>query len=52
MIKKVYSLNKALQLKTLGNEWLFTEPNKKKPNCKGFVFEDTEKLNEDWKKLK
>ena len=52
MIKKVYSLNKALQLKTLGNEWLFTEPNKKKPNFKVFVFEDTEKLNNDWKKLK
>ena len=52
MIKKVYSLDKALQLKTLGNEWLFTEPNKKKPNFKVFIFENTKKLNEDWKKLK
>ena len=52
MIKKDYSLNKELQLKTLGNEWLFTENNKKKPNFKVFIFENTKKLNEDWKKLK
>lgn len=52
MIKKVYSLNKALQLKKMGNEWLYTEINHKNQNLKVFVFENTKKLNDDWKKLK
>ena len=52
MIKKVFSLNKALQLKTMGNFWLFTEPNYKNPKLKVFIFENTDKLNNDWKKLK
>ena len=52
MIKKVYSLDKALKLRNMGNYWLYTEPNYKFPHYKVFVFEDTEKLNNDWKKLK
>ena len=52
MIKKVYSLDKALKLRNMGNYWLYTEPNKKKPNFKVFIFENTIKLNDDWKKLK
>ena len=52
MIKKVYSLDKALKLRSMGNYWLYTEPNRKFPYYKVFVFEDTEKLNNDWKKLK
>ena len=52
MIKKVYSLDKALKLRNMGNHWLYTEPNHKFPYYKVFVFEDTEKLNNDWKKLK
>ena len=52
MIKKVFSLNKVLQLKKLGHRWLFTEPNRNNPRLKVFIFENTYKLNKDWKKLK
>ena len=51
-IKKIFTLSKALELKKLGNDIIFTEPNRKFPHYKVFVFEDTEKLNNDWKKLK
>ena len=51
-IKKVYSLNKALQLKSMGNNWLFTETNYKNNKLKVFIFENTKKINDDWKKIK
>lgn len=51
-IKKVFSLNKALQLKYLGNNWLYTEENMKNKRLKVFVFENTKKLNNDWLKIK
>ena len=43
MIKKVYSLDKALKLRNMGNYWLYTEPNHKLAYYKVCVGEDTEK---------
>lgn len=47
-IKKVFKLEKALQLKQLGNEILFTEPNNKNNNLRVFCFKNTSKLKQDW----
>ena len=50
-IKKIFTLEKALKLKKLGNEILFTEPNYKYKNLRVFCFEDTIKLRHDWLKI-
>ena len=50
-IKKIFTLDIALQLKDIGNEILFTEPNKKYPNVKVFVFRDTDKFRKDFKSI-
>ena len=50
-IKKIFTLDIALQLKDMGNEILFTEPNKKYPNLKVFVFRDTDKFRKDFKTI-
>ena len=50
-IKKVYSKDKAIQLVNMGNEILYTEDNYKNKRLKVFCFIDTDKLNNDWKKL-
>lgn len=50
-IKKIFTLDIALQLKDMGNEILFTEPNKKYPNLKVFVFRDTDKFRKDFKSI-
>ena len=51
IIKKIFTLDIALQLKDMGNEILFTEPNKKYPNLKVFVFRDTDKFRKDFKSI-
>ena len=50
-IKKIFTLDIALQLKDMGNEILFNEPNKKYPNLKVFVFRDTDKFRKDFKSI-
>lgn len=50
-IKKVFSKNKAIQLVNMGNEILYTEDNVKNKKLKVFCFINTDKLNNDWKKL-
>ena len=50
-IKKVFSLQKAIQLVNMGNKIIFTEDNWKNRRLKVFCFEDNEKLKEDWDKL-
>ena len=50
-IKKIFTLDIALQLKDMGNEILFTEPNKRYPNLKVFVFRDTDKFRKDFKSI-
>lgn len=50
-IKKVFSLYKAIQLKNMGNEILFSEPNWKRKGFSVFCFEDTLKLKKDWNSL-
>lgn len=51
-IKKVFSKSKAIQLLNMGNKILYTENNAKNNKLKVFCFINTEKLNEDWSKLK
>lgn len=51
-IKKVFSKDKAIQLINMGNKILYTEDNHKNIKLKVFCFVNTEKLNEDWKRLK
>lgn len=48
-IIKIFKLHKAKQLKDMGNNWLYTEPNYKRKGFRVFCFEETEKLNKDWK---
>ena len=50
-IKKIFTLDIALQLKDMGTEILFNEPNKKYPNLKVFVFRDTDKFRKDFKSI-
>ena len=50
-IKKIFTLDIALQLKDMGNEILFNEPNKKYPKLKVFVFRDTDKFRKDFKSI-
>lgn len=50
-IKKIFSLDKAIQLETMGNKILFNEKNKKFPQYRVFCFIETEKLIEDWKTI-
>lgn len=50
-IKKVFSKSKAIQLVNMGNEILYTEDNLKNKKLKVFCFINTNKLNDDWKKL-
>ena len=50
-IKKIFTLDIALQLKDMGNEILFTEPTKTYPNLKVLVFRDTDKFRQDFKSL-
>lgn len=47
-IKKIFTLDKALLLSDMGNELLYSEPNKKYPQFRVFIFKDTEKLRKDW----
>lgn len=42
--KKIFSKSIAVQLIKLGNELLFTEPNRLKPNLSVFVFNETPEL--------
>lgn len=51
-IKKVFSKDKAIQLVSMGNKILYTEDNYKNSKLKVFCFINTDKLNEDWSKLK
>lgn len=51
-IKKVFSLDKATQLSDMDNKILYTEDNYKNNKLKVFCFLNTDKLNEDWKKLR
>lgn len=51
-IKKVFSKNKAIQLVNMGNKILYTEDNLKNNKLKVFCFIDSDKLNNDWEKLK
>ena len=44
--KKIFSKSIAVQLIVLGNELLYTEPNRLKPNLSVFVFNETEELLE------
>lgn len=46
-IYKVFSRNRALELISLGNRNLYTEPNFKNPWLRVFCFQDTEKLHRD-----
>ena len=50
-IKKIFTLDIALQLKDMGNEILFTEPTKRYPNLKVLVFRDTDKFRQDFKSV-
>ena len=50
-IKKIFTLSKALELKKLGNDIIFTEPNYKNKKLKVFIFEYTEKFKQDWKNI-
>lgn len=51
-IKKVYSMDKAIQLVNMGNSILYDEENYKNKKLKVFCFINTDKLNKDWKNLK
>lgn len=51
-IKKVYSMDKAIQLVNMGNSILHYEENHKNKKLKVFCFMNTDKLNDDWKRLK
>jgi len=44
--KKIFSKSIAVQLIVLGNELLYTEPNRLKQNLSVFVFNETEELLE------
>ena len=48
-IKKIFSLDKAIKLRNMGNEVFFKEPNKKYPQYKVFCFIETDKFVKDWK---
>ena len=47
-IKKLFTFAKALLLSDMGNELLYSEPNKKFQQFRVFIFKDTEKLRKDW----
>lgn len=51
-VKKVFSKDKAIQLVSMGNKILYTEDNYKNNKLKVFCFINTDKLNEDWLRLK
>lgn len=50
-IKKVFSKNIAIQLVNMGNKILYTEDNRDDDRFKVFCFINTEKLNNDWKRI-
>lgn len=52
MIQKIFSLDKAIRLKEMGNQILYDEPNKKYPQYKVFCFIKDEKFINDWNKIK
>ena len=51
-IQKIFSKKVAIKLVSMGNQILYTEPNKKFPKLKVFCFVNTDKLNNDWNSLK
>lgn len=46
-IYKIFSKNKALELISMGNRNIYTEPNWRRPWFVVFCFEDTSKLHDD-----
>ena len=50
-IQKIFTLNKALLLSDMGNELLYSEPNKKHPQFRVFIFKNTKKLRDDWNSI-
>lgn len=50
-IFKVFKREMALDLITMGNNLIYTEPNRQKSWLVVFCFEDTEKLHEDISKI-
>lgn len=51
-IQKIFSQKLALLLSDMGNDILYSEPNKKYPQYQVFIFKNTDKLQKDWNKLK
>ena len=51
-IKKIFSLDKAIKLKEMGNDVFFKETNKKYPQFKVFCVIETDKLLRDFEKIR
>lgn len=50
-IFKIFKRESALKLIAMGNNLIYTEPNKKKPWLVVFCFEDNDKLHEDFSSI-